>query len=149
MRFYRWQPTQDLAELQLQVNRAFGEMLGWAARGPEGGRAAGWAPPMDVAESDEAFVLRLDVPGLRQDQIDVTLEDNLLVVRGAKPPLEAADNTVVHRNECPAGAFYRSFPLPATADPAQVKAQLRDGVLRVQIGKLAEATPRKITVEAQ
>ena len=139
-------PFDELGQLQEQINRAFTDLLGWAPVRAEASRAAVCTPPMDVSETADAYVLRLDLPGVQRNETTVTVENNVLTIRGRRPRPEPPEGTTVHRAECPGGEFYRSFPLPATADPSQISAKLDRGVLRVTVPKLAGAKPRKIEV---
>jgi HSP20 family protein len=149
MRRSHGDPFHELGQLQEQINRAFTDLLGWAPVRAEAGRSAVCAPPMDVSETADAYVLRVDLPGVQRDETTVTAENSVLTIRGKRPRPEPPEGTTVHRVECPGGEFYRSFPLPAAADPSQISAKLDRGVLKVTIPKLAEAKPMKIEVAGE
>jgi HSP20 family protein len=146
MRRTYFDPVQDLADLQEQVNRAFADLLGWTPPTPEAGRSEVSAPPLDVAETDASFILRLDLPGVRRADLEVSVENNVVTIKARRQPPVVPEGATAHRTESPGGDLYRSFPLPSTANPATIAARLERGVLRVTIDKLPEAQPRKIEV---
>ncbi len=109
-----------------------------------------WVPAVDIREDEQQFVVEADVPGVDPNDIEVTLENNVLTVRGErKEEKEAAadEGSGTRRIERAYGAFYRRFTLPDTADPENVKARNEQGVLRIEIGKKEAAQSRRIPVE--
>lgn len=146
----RWHPIQDMLAVQDEINRIFSEALGAGReRQPEVASAAAWSPRLDMAETDEGFVVYVDLPGVTQDQIELTVQDNSLIIKGAKTGREPQEGETVHRAERSRGEFYRSLPLPAAADPARISASLRDGVLEVRIAKAEQAMPRRIEIGSE
>ena len=106
-------------------------------------------PAVDIYESDEKeIVIKAELPGLRRDDIDLTVENNTLTVRGERKPDEGIRDGQFHRSERVFGTCSRSFTLPNTVDAARVKAEYRDGVLTVRLPRRDEAKPRQIAVEA-
>lgn len=102
------------------------------------------APALDLVEDPDAFTLYADVPGVDKKDIELTVENNALTLRGEKK--EKTDARSFFRRETWTGSFRRTIALPQSADPEQVKAELKDGVLAVRIGKRAELKPRQIAV---
>ncbi|MFP3938898.1 MAG: Hsp20/alpha crystallin family protein [Thermoanaerobaculia bacterium] len=141
----RWNSSNDL--VRDRVNRLFEQAFGDAlAREGEEVSTAGWTPPVDIAETEESLVLYAELPGLTKDQVEITLEDNTLAVRGERALGEEHDRESFHRVERAYGAFQRSFRLPANVRPDGVQARFQDGVLRIDIPKVEESKPRKIEI---
>lgn len=129
--------------LRRELDRLFDELL------PSFGDAApGWAPALDLAETDGAYVARVDLPGLTADDIEVQFEDGVLTVRGerATRSSEAAEGLI--RAERAFGQFYRALRLPRGTDGAAVEATFDNGVLTVTVPKAEESRPRQIEVRA-
>ncbi|MFQ5709899.1 MAG: Hsp20/alpha crystallin family protein [bacterium] len=104
-----------------------------------------WHPYADIEETDDDYVLRMDLAGISKKDINISLENNVLTVRGERKRDEA-DKRTVHVNERFFGKFYRSFVLPSTVDPDSVNAEYKDGVLTVTIKKREEAKPKAIEI---
>lgn len=108
-----------------------------------------WAPVVDIKEEKDKFVLHADLPGVERDQIDITMEDGVLSIRGERKLEEAGENGQYKRVERAHGTFYRRFALPDTADPEGVTARVSNGVLEVVIPKREQVKPRRIEVNAE
>ena len=109
-----------------------------------------WVPAVDIREEDQQFAVEADVPGVDPNDIEVTLENNTLTIRGERKEEKVAsgdDNNGARRIERAYGAFYRRFTLPDTADPDDVKARNNQGVLHIDIGKKEAAQSKRIPVE--
>ncbi|MEM7250783.1 MAG: Hsp20/alpha crystallin family protein [Pseudomonadota bacterium] len=110
--------------------------------------SAQWAPAMDVTETESGYDLRLEIPGVDKDAIDVSVHEGVVTISGEKPEAkDLKEGERVVRTERRYGAFQRAIQLGSNADPAKVKAAYRDGVLEVHVPKVEAATPRKVTVE--
>ena len=143
-----WDLMRELASIQDRMNRV------WARdydRGHEDVTSRGsWLPPVDIYENDRhELVLRAELPGLRREDIDVTVEHNVLTLRGERHRDDQVKESQYHRSERAYGSFSRSFTLPATVDGNQVRAEYRDGMLTVRLPLRDEARPRQIQVEVQ
>jgi HSP20 family protein len=140
----RRDPFRSLSTLQEQVNRLFeGSFL----RGASTESAlTTWAPAVDIYETEQELVLRADLPGLQEKDIDLRIENNMLTIRGERN----ADSTVKEDNylrvERSYGSFSRSFSLPNTVDTDAVKAEYRNGVLQVHLPKREESKPRQVKI---
>lgn len=144
-----WHPIQNMLTIQEEINRIFNEALGVARpRGPETASTNAWSPRLDMAETDESFVLYVDLPGVKQEDVELTIEDNMLLIKGVKPGIESKDGETIHRAERSCGNFYRAVPLPASVDSANIKASIKDGVLEVSLAKVEQAKPRRIEISA-
>lgn len=138
MALIRWRPTTDLwdpfagiDELRREVNRAFD---------------TAFAPALDVVEEKDSFLVKMDLPGLTKDDVNVTIQDNFLTVKGErKHEVEKKDTNFYHRERV-YGAFARTVELPTRVDATKVQANFRDGVLHVTLPKSEEAKPKEIKV---
>jgi HSP20 family protein len=144
MTLIRYEPWSTLNQLHGQINRLFDGEL---ERGSESSAAtADWIPPADVEEYADRFVLKLDVPGVDVDAIEITLDKGLLSVSGERAKEVFAKDVQRSRSERPHGRFHRRFTLPDTVDAAAVRATGRNGIVEVTIPKQPTAKPRRIQV---
>ena len=144
-----WDMMRELASMQDRMNRMWRGWAGPFERGHDDVTSGGaWTPPVDIYEtSGREIVLKAEVPGLKRDEIDLTVENNTLTVRGERRRDPAIPEQQYHRVERMYGAFSRSFTLPNTVDPSRVKAEYRDGILTITLSLRDEARPRQIPVE--
>ncbi|MCW3007885.1 MAG: Hsp20/alpha crystallin family protein, partial [Solirubrobacterales bacterium] len=105
-----------------------------------------WIPAMDLVETDEHFVLRADLPGLRQEDINLELEDRVLTISGERRAGHESREGDYHRIERAVGTFSRSLTLPQGIDADAVQADFDNGVLEVRIPKPQERKPRRLTI---
>jgi len=142
----RWEPFRELSTLEDRLNRMFGEGFGT----PYGGQeltAGAFVPPVDVYEDEKSIRLKMEVPGIEEKDININLENNLLTVKGERKMESETKEENYHRMERSYGSFARSFTLPNTVDPEDVKASYAKGVLTINMAKRAEARPKQIKVE--
>jgi HSP20 family protein len=140
-----WEPFPAVGDLRREVDRLFRETLGDAARG-EPREPAGWVPPVDFSETEDAYVLRFDLPGVPKDAVELTIEDYVLTLAGERKAANVAEGERAIRRERVTGRFHRSLALPGTADTSQVDAKYHDGVLEITIAKSKETKPHKIDI---
>jgi HSP20 family protein len=113
-----------------------------------GGRpATAFSPAFEVKETNDAFVLKADLPGVAEDNLDIAVHNNVLSVSGSRQPEERQEGETYALYERQFGSFSRSFSLPDLADGDRIEANLAAGVLTLTIGKKAEAKPRKIALK--
>ena len=112
------------------------------------GTAAGWSPLVDVFEDGEGITLKVELPEVDADDVDIQIEGNALTLKGERKLENAEKQDGYHRVERSYGSFGRRFTLPSTVDTANVTAQSRDGVLRIFLPKKAETKPRQVKVQA-
>jgi HSP20 family protein len=105
-----------------------------------------WSPAVDIFETDQEIVLQVEVPGLTKEQFHVEVDEGALQIRGERKIEKEVKEESYHRVERAYGAFHRSFLLPETVDPEKVRAELKDGVLEVRLGKREQAKPKQIQV---
>ena len=140
----RWDPFREIATLQDRLNRLFPE---FGRGGDELTTTGAFAPPVDIYEDEHSIVVKAEVPGVDQKDIDVRLENNTLTIRGERKFEKEEKEENFHRIERRYGSFVRSFTLPNTVSPDDVKAEYDNGVLKVRLGKRAEAKPKQIRVD--
>jgi HSP20 family protein len=144
MRYEPWNLVNRLhQDLDRMLNRDFSH-----GNDDSLGAVSDWMPAVDVHESKDAFVLRADLPGVEAKDIDVTMENGVLTLRGRRASEARKDEQGYRRIERVSGEFFRRFALPDTADPNSISAQINNGVLTVRIQKRAEVQPRRIEVRA-
>jgi HSP20 family protein len=105
-----------------------------------------WAPALDVREDKDNFVIRAELPGLKREEIEVSLQDGALVISGERQAEKVEEGVEVHRQERYYGKFQRALTLPEPVAANKVKADYKDGVLTVTLPKTEEAKPKKIDV---
>lgn len=110
--------------------------------------SAGWVPAVDIEEEAERFVIRADVPGIDAEDLEITITEGLLTLRGKREAHRQANEAGRRRTERLSGGFARSFSLPETADPSRIDAVCHNGVLQITIAKQRQAEPRRIEVKA-
>jgi HSP20 family protein len=146
MTIVRWEPLRELSTLQSDMNRFFNTMFDAPAGSSGQGGARRWTPAMDLAETEDAFVLRADLPGVSQEDVQIELEDTVLTVSGERKSDHESKGEGFYRVERSFGAFSRSLTLPKGVDPEAVAASFTDGVLEVRIPKPEQRKPRRIAI---
>lgn len=131
-------PFRDLSAAQEQLDRMVGRSFGRNA----------WVPSLDVRETEDKFIVMVDLPGLDPKDVEVTLEDGVLTLRGEREFTRNVDEEQFHRIERSYGSFARSIRLPRVADTERVEASFDKGVLSIEVPKREEAKPRTIDVKA-
>jgi len=139
----RWDPSGDLVALRERVNRLFEEQLTRPDR-REPASARTWSPLVDIYDANGEIVMRADLPGLKQEDIDIQLTGDTLTIRGERK-LDDQHNYL--RVERPHGVFERSFTLSVPIDQSKVKASYREGVLEIVLPKAEETKPKQVKVE--
>lgn len=150
MALIRWEPAREISSLQQEMNRLFNsffEPVASAGSAANGVTARRWIPAMDLVETDDHFVLRADLPGMSQDDVDLSLEDNVLTVSGERKAEHEERREGYYRVERASGAFSRSLTLPEGVDGDAITATFDKGVLEVRIPKPEERKPRKVQIQ--
>src|SRR5690349_1154505 len=127
----------DLSTLQNHLTRIFEPFARYAQQDDEDLVGGNWVPPVDVAETQEKILVRAEVPGLRQEDIQIEFENGLLTLRGERKHLKE-EGVTWHRVERTYGTFSRTFTLPRTVDAERITASYRDGVLEIDVPKKEE-----------
>jgi len=139
---------RDFSTVQERVNRILRESF--SPESPEEAlTTSNFAPPVDVYEDEHNITLKIEVPGIDENDINVSIENNTLTVRGERRFEKDEKEENFHRVERMYGSFTRSFTLPNTVDPEQVSALYEKGVLKIRLAKKAEAKPKLIKVNVE
>lgn len=144
MAITRRDPFRDLLNLQGEMTRLFGRAYGEES---EGARSS-WAPPIDIYETPDAYRVVAELPGFSPDQVDVTVNEGTLTIKGERKFYDEVNEENFHRVERRFGAFQRLVSLPAQVDADKVDATFDKGVLTVSIPKAEVAKPRRIEIKA-
>ena len=144
----RWEPFREFStmqELKNRMNRLFRES--YSPEGPEEAlTTSSFAPPVDIYEDEHTIAVKMEVPGIDEEDIDVRIENNTLTVRGERKFEKEEKEENFRRVERQYGSFTRSFTLPSSVDTGQVSAHYDKGVLKINLAKKAEAKPKQIKV---
>jgi HSP20 family protein len=146
MTLMQWNPGRDFAQLQERINRMFNDVYGRS--GDEGLMNQGnWIPPVDIYQtSNHEIVLKAELPDMKRDDVQVTVDQNTLTITGEKKLTHDVKEDKFQRMERCYGSFTRSFALPPNVDPSKLMAEYKNGVLTVRIPLREEAKPRQIEV---
>ena len=144
MSLARYEPWTLMNQLQQELESTFDDRLGRAERGSS---IVEWVPAVDIREEDSRFVLRADLPGVEPKDIEVTMEDGVLTLRGKRELEEREEREGYRRVERVSGQFFRRFTLPDTANTEAISAKSQQCVLEVSIPKQPKVQPRRISVE--
>jgi HSP20 family protein len=139
---------RELSRLRDEMDRVFEEWPRFLGRrvGEEGLRGA-WMPAMDIRESKDAIEVMAELPGIDAKDVDVSVQENMLTIRGERRREEVKEDETVHRTEREYGVFERSFSLPRSADPEKIAASYKDGVLSLTVPKREEAKAKAIKID--
>jgi HSP20 family protein len=148
MAITRWDPFREVAALQNRMNSLFQDFSRNQGES-DPLTTASFVPPVDIYEDEHKIVLKLEAPGMKQEDLDVRIENNLLTVRGERKFEKEEKEENFHRIERRYGTFYRAFTLPTTIDTANVKAGYDSGVLKLELAKKAEAKPKQIKIDVK
>ncbi|MDH4264046.1 MAG: Hsp20/alpha crystallin family protein [Deltaproteobacteria bacterium] len=147
MALIRWDPFREMSALQERMNRLFSDVRAQApVRGEEIVQGA-WVPAVDIFETNEAIVLKAELPGITSQDILLEVKDNTLTLKGEKKFEKEVKEENYHRVERSYGSFQRAFTLPGTIHQEKVKAKFKDGILEITLPKVEEAKPKQIKVE--
>ena len=154
MSLVRWTPARDLATwpsdlfgIQREMNRMFDGFF--RGNHEEDTALALWTPAVDIAEHDDQFIVKVELPGVIKDEVKITLESNILTIRGEKKQEKELKKENYHRIERSYGSFQRSFTLPTTVKSDKIDASYNDGVLTIALPKAEEAKPKQIEVKVK
>jgi len=139
----RWSP---MTSVQDELNRVMDDVFGRQWR-TDGAGAVLWQPPIDIEEQPDRYTVHVELPGMRLEDIKITLEDNRLTIRGEKTRTEEQKNAAYHRLERAYGTFERTFTLSHAVKSEKIEATYRDGVLEVTVPKAEEAKAREIPIK--
>ena len=143
-----WDPMREMEEMQSRVASLFGRRLPLKKEeGEEGFTLTEWIPPVDIAEDDKDYTVKVELPGVNKEDVRVSVEGGVLSISGERKAEKEEKNKKYHRIERTYGSFARSFTLPEGTASDKVSAEFKDGVLRVHLSKDEAAKPKSIDVK--
>jgi HSP20 family protein len=147
MALVRWDPVREIDTLQGEMNRLFSTFFDTpTGRGGNGTTARRWIPAMDLTETEEHFVLKADLPGVPESDVNIEVENNVLTISGERKAEHEEKHEGYYRLERSMGSFSRSLTLPEGIDAGAVTATYDNGVLEVRIPKPVQARPQKVQI---
>ncbi|HEU0219690.1 MAG TPA: Hsp20/alpha crystallin family protein [Gallionella sp.] len=146
MNLVKWDPFRELEDISSRLNRLFGRSSTRAESGQEMLAMADWTPSVDISETDSAYLIKGEIPGVKKEDVKVTIQDGMLTIQGERKQEKEEKGKKFHRVERCYGSFMRSFRVPDDADENKVKAEFKDGMLNVTLPKSAKAKPKAVNV---
>ena len=147
MNLTKWEPFRELEDMTQRLNRIFGRSLVDRDKSSEALRVAEWAPAVDVSETENAYLIKAEIPEVKKEDVKVTLQDGILTLQGERKQEKEEKGKRFHRIERSYGSFLRSFDLPANVDDTKAKADFKDGVLTLTLPKSEKAKPKSVEVK--
>jgi HSP20 family protein len=147
MNLVRWDPFRELEDMSHRLNRLLAGKDVKSHDGTDTIITADWVPPVDISETDQEFQVKAELPGIKKQDIKVTLEGGILTLQGERPEEQEDKGRRIHRVERSYGRFVRSFTLPDVVDATKVNAEFKDGVLTLRLHKSPAAVPKAIEVK--
>jgi HSP20 family protein len=147
----RWNPNPEISTVANQMERLFDQMLGHGLRrgSEERSLRGAWMPAINILEKDEAILISADLPGLRAEDVEVTVEEGVLTIRGERKLEELAEGETYHRVERLYGSFERTFTVPNSVATENISAQFRNGEMTLTLPKREESKPRSIKIDIE
>lgn len=156
MSLVRWNPARDLSAfssdvlgMQKEFNRLFDNFFHGDITDSTSAFTSAWIPAVDIAERENDFVVRMELPGVAKEDVKITMQNGILTVKGEKKQEKESKNSDYHRVERSYGSFQRSFTLPTAVRTDSVEASFTDGVLNISLPKAEEAKPKQIDVKVK
>lgn len=146
MNLIKWDPFKELEDVSNRLNRLFGRSENRAESSQSMLTVADWSPSVDISETDDAYLIKGEIPGVKKEDVKVTVQDGMLTIQGERRMEKEEKNKKFHRVECSYGNFVRSFRMPDDADEEKVKAEFKDGMLNISLPKSEKAKKRSINV---
>lgn len=156
MALIRWNPAREVAtfpsdvfHMQREIDRMFDRFLGGSLMEDGTAFTSNWTPAVDITEHENEYVVKLEIPGVSKDDVKITLENNVLTVKGEKKQEKESKSANYHRVERSYGAFQRTFTLPMGVKEDSIDASYKDGILNIALPKAEEAKPKQIDVKVK
>ena len=146
MALIRWEPARELGTIQTEMNRLFNSFFDTPTTAGVTAPARRWVPAMDLVETEGSYVLRADLPGLSESDVNIEFDDDVLTISGERTHEHSEHKRGYQRIERSSGSFRRSLQLPEGVDPEAVTATFDKGVLEVTVPKPAQRAPRKVQI---
>lgn len=152
MTLIRWRPESELMPRISDLNREMNRLFDSFFRGDvvdDGALGTSWTPAVDILEQEDAYVLEAELPGLKKEDVKISVQDNILTLRGEKKDERKESRNGYLRMETGYGSFTRSFTLPSTINTSKIEAEFKDGVLKILAPKAEEAKQKMIEVKVK
>lgn len=146
MTLVRWNPLREVPTFHGRLNRIFDDFFPEAGGVSRDVSSMNWHPVVDIYETEEATVIKADLPGIKKEDISINIEDNVLSLTGERTSADEVKKENYYRRERVYGSFRREFTMPSTVDHEKIKAEFNDGVLTIEVPKPEEKKPKTITV---
>jgi HSP20 family protein len=143
----KWDPLRELDDFSNRLSSFFGRAPIQQHGDDDWFTQAQWAPLVDISEDDHEYLIKAELPGVEKDQVKITVENGVLLLAGERQSEHKEKNRKYHRVERSYGSFIRSFGLPDDADGTKVKAEFKDGVLKVHLPKDENAKPKRVEIK--
>jgi HSP20 family protein len=149
MTIVKWDPFRNVSALQDRINRIFDESFSRTADLEDNVSMSAWKPSVDIYETDEAIILKAELPGIKKEDVSVEIKDNVLTLRGERIEDKEIKEGSYFRKERFFGTFNRAFNLQHRVQPDKIKAKFKDGILEIEVPKPEEEKPKQITVNVE
>ena len=156
MSLVRWNPTRDLTifpsdtlNMQREINRMFESFFHGIPGEESSFVSSAWTPAVDIAEHDNEYILKMELPGVSKDDVKISMQNNVLAVQGEKKQEKESKGSNYHRVERTYGAFQRFFTLPSTVKADRIDASCANGILNIKLPKADEAKSKQIEVKVK
>jgi HSP20 family protein len=143
----KWNPLQELDEFSNRLSSLIGRPTNQKRDEDNWFTQAQWSPLVDISEDDQEYLIKAELPGIEKDHVKVTMENGLLLIAGERTSENEEKNKKYHRVERSYGSFLRTFGLPDDADGTKIKADFKNGVLKVHVPKSENAKPKSIEIK--
>jgi len=140
---------RDFLSLRDEIDRMFDDFFGTLPERLTTGWENVWSPSVDISETDDEIIVTAELPGVKKEDIKISLQDNVLTIRGEKKQEKEHKDENYHRIERAYGSFQRSFTLPTPVNTDKIKASFKDGVLKIQLPKTEEAKMKEIPISTE
>lgn len=146
MNLTKWNPLSELEAMSGRLNRIFGRPALPGATEYDMLKMVDWTPSVDVSETDKEFVIKAEIPGVKKDDVKVTIESGMLTIKGERKMEKEEKGKKFHRVERSYGSFVRSFRIPDGVDESKVKAEFKDGMMNVALPKSEKAKSKVLEI---
>jgi len=143
----RWDPFKEISSLREEIDRLFDSFFGRRSLISE--RESVFTPAVDVEETESSFIIRAEVPGMKKEDIKVTIDENGLTISGERKREKEEKGKTYHRVEISYGKFKRYIPFPKEVEPDKAKAKCKDGILEIEVPKSEKAKPKEIEIKVE
>lgn len=145
MNLVRWNPWREMEDFFDHYKKT----SGWSGRDQESLASCDWTPQVDIAETEDEFVIKADIPGVGKDQVSVAVDNGVLTIQGERHTEKEEKNKKFHRVERCSGTFIRRFTIPDNVDAQAIKAVFKDGILNLQLPKTQKLVKKSIEIDVQ